>query len=168
MKKRPKQRCSARLGTEVALHAPEVDEGLKTSDRRQAVLKEFGVDEVERALGEGMSLSEIARKLEVPYTTFWKWLNSDEDRSARVRSARQMSATAHAQRALDALLNAPSNATEISRAREVAAHYRWAAKSLAPELYGDKLQITERPASVIDGLRQLEERRRATDPDANL
>lgn len=161
-----KQRCTARLGRDVVLHVPEVEPGLKPGSRHREVLERFGVEGMEEALGEGLSYAEIARQLQVPLTTMWDWIHASPERSARAQSRRRLSAHAHAQRALDALLNARSTPTEIARAREVAQQYRWAAAAIAPEVYGSKIQITERTASVVDGLRQLEEQRRAGGSDA--
>ena len=136
---------------------PEVEPGLKPGSRHREVLERFGVEGWRRPLGKGLATRksrDSCRSLSQRCGT-----GSTHPRTVRARqSRRRLSAHAHAQRALDALLNARSTPTEIARAREVAQQYRWAAAAIAPEVYGSKIQITR--AHRVGGRRlqrQLEE-----------
>lgn len=55
-----------------------------------------------------------------------------------------MTAVLWDQEAEKAIREAPAIAEEMTRARELAQHFRWRAAKLNPRQYGDKLDLTHR------------------------
>jgi hypothetical protein len=104
------------------------------------LLDEMGIDSIcDRIIG-GESQAAIARDLKIAPSILSRWLAADEQRSARAREARNASADAYADKAEEALLFAPPEQIEISRARELASHYRWMASKRRPTEYGERIQ----------------------------
>ena len=89
----------------------------------------------------GKSISQVASDFSVSRSTLWRWLESDPQRSARAREARQSSAESWDDKAERTLSDA-GEPFELARARELAQHYRWRASKIAPKVYGDKLDVT--------------------------
>ena len=104
------------------------------------LLDEIGIDTVCDRLSGGESITQIAKSLKIAQSSLSKWIALDENRSARAREARNASADAYADKAEEALLFAPPEQIEISRARELASHYRWMASKRRPAEYGERIQ----------------------------
>jgi AcrR family transcriptional regulator len=100
---------------------------------------EIGVEYVIDSIASGVSMTQLAREAGVSIGTFLAWLEDDADRSARVRTARVRSAKIWDEKAEQVIEAAPDK-FELERARELAHHYRWRAKAIAPRDYGDKVQ----------------------------
>lgn len=90
---------------------------------------------------EGFSYQDIATKYNVAYGVLHRFI-SHADNSARVIIARQQSADIFDTKAEKVLIDAKSNLTEITRARELASHYRWKASKRNPKVFGDKVDVT--------------------------
>lgn len=98
----------------------------------------FGLDAVCDELASGGSLRGLARKLQVSVGALIEWVERDSERSARVLQARTQSAVVWDELAEEEIRNA-ADPFEITKARELAQHYRWRAKVVAPRYYGDKV-----------------------------
>lgn len=122
-------------------------------------LRDLGAADFERALdllAEGRSIVWVARELGCSPRAFQEWLHHPS-RLARVRDARAQGAEAVVQRLNDLLEGAPPQGPmDAFRTRELAHHYRWLARVLAPKVYGDRVEVTHRAASLAEALQALE------------
>ena len=98
-----------------------------------------GMDEVARLIADGVPLTEIAKRAGVTDGGLLTWLEADPERSARARAVRQATARMWDERAGDVIQQA-ANPFELSKAKELAHHYRWRASKIAPRDYGDRIQ----------------------------
>ena len=71
-------------------------------------------------------------------STLLDWIEGDSDRLTRTREARRRTALLWEERA-EAVLAQAGDQFELQKARELAHHYRWRAKVIAPREYGDKV-----------------------------
>ena len=99
---------------------------------------EFGTDALCEHLMGGGSLTSAAAQLGVSLSAFIAWVESDADRSARAREARAAAAKLWDELAEHHIASA-ADVFQLSRAKELAHHYRWRAKAVAPRDYGDKV-----------------------------
>ena len=90
---------------------------------------------------DGRSDGEICRALGITRSAWYDRLSRRPDASARIKEAKEKSAHAYAERALQVLVEAPATPVELVRAREIAQHYRWLSKVLLPRTYGDRQQV---------------------------
>lgn len=90
------------------------------------------------AICETKSMRQIAEERGVPMSTLLDWIEADPERVARTREARRRTALLWEERAEAVLAQAGDN-FELQKARELAHHYRWRAKVIAPREYGDKV-----------------------------
>lgn len=100
---------------------------------------QFGIDTICDMITNGHSLTKIAADIGIHAATLIRWLESDPQRSAYAREARIRSAKIWDEKA-EAVIAAAPDKFELDRARELAHHYRWRAKAIAPREYGDKVQ----------------------------
>lgn len=103
-------------------------------------LDSYGVDAMCNAIVEGDSMTLIAKSIGVSLSGLIAWVAADHDRSARVREARISTAQLWDERATSGI-EAASDVFELSKAKEIAHHYRWRASKIAPREYGDKVAI---------------------------
>lgn len=89
----------------------------------------------------GASLTSIAKQFNIDLAEVIRWIGSDVHRSARVRTARQEAAKLWDEEATRIIAAAPDS-FELSKAKELAHHYRWRASKIAPREYGDKMELT--------------------------
>jgi hypothetical protein len=96
-----------------------------------------GIDMVERMILQGVSVRTMAQTLDVSMDAIVAWTSAPE-RSARVWEARQKCATMWEERAEEVMQQACGEhaALAISRAKELAHHYRWRAAALRKDRYG--------------------------------
>jgi hypothetical protein len=104
-------------------------------------LDAYGVDAICADVADGKSLTAISTACKVSIGSLLTWLAADAERSARVNEARRVTAWYWDERAEGVLAAAPGEVVEISRAREIASHYRWRASKISPTAYGDKTAI---------------------------
>ena len=100
----------------------------------------YGIDKVCADIIGGTSMTAIAKSLDVSIGSFLNWLNADSERSARVTEARRTTAKLWDELATETIKDAP-DAFELSKAKELAHHYRWRASKIAPREYGDKIAV---------------------------
>lgn len=88
---------------------------------------------------EGETFENIANMFYVSRQTLFNFLNK-QDHSARVREAIVLSAASFQDKATQAILELKSQSTlaDITKARELAQHYRWCASKRNPVMYGDR------------------------------
>ena len=99
------------------------------------------IDEIVDLLIEGQQYREIAAKFDVTLSKLVRFLAKTEN-AALVSEGLQFSADQYADKAEQVLKDAESDSVEISRARELAQHYRWKASKRNPRRFGDKLDLT--------------------------
>lgn len=100
-------------------------------------------EDVIQDIENGKTLSQIADECGKNRSMLSRWLGADEQRSVRAREARELSAQAHEERAEDEI-RAAGDPFALSKAKELAHHYRWRASKIAPKQYGDKLETTHK------------------------
>ena len=100
---------------------------------------QFGIETICDMITNGDSLTKIAKEIGIHAATLIRWLEEDPQRSARAKEARIRSAKIWDE-AAEAVIKAAPDKFELERARELAHHYRWRAKAIAPREYGDKVQ----------------------------
>jgi hypothetical protein len=100
--------------------------------------REINIDEVIELILSGKSTHFIASHYNIPYSSFYAFL-LNPDHSARVRDAKLAAASTYADMAEKVLSEAPKDPIEMTRARELASHYRWKASKFAPKVFGDKV-----------------------------
>jgi transposase-like protein len=88
----------------------------------------------------GASMADLARHYGIDTGQFSVWCAADAQRSARIKSARAISA-AHWDEKAERGLEGAEDQFELSRAKEMAHHYRWRASKISPD-YGDKSTVT--------------------------
>ena len=109
----------------------------KTQDQR---LEEFGFDTVIEMITETHSMTAIAQSAGVAVSWLLGWIEKDPDRSARAREARAATALLWDEKAVRTIEEA-GDGFEVSKAKELAHHYRWKAAKIAPKHYGDKQEV---------------------------
>lgn len=103
-------------------------------------LDAFTEDRVCEMIGDGDSLTLIAKRAEVSIGSLLAWIEHNTERSARVREVRTMMAAYWVERAETEIRDA-ADEFELKKAKELAHHYRWKASKIAPRDYGDKLEV---------------------------
>jgi hypothetical protein len=106
-------------------------------------LDNIGIDEICRIISDGATHKQTAKKCGVGSDTLHAWLVADPARIHRARETRRLLAQEYARAALDAINALLPDATpaEITKARELANHYRWLAKVTDPGDYGDRQHV---------------------------
>ncbi len=98
----------------------------------------FGLDKICELITAGDSMTAIAAQIGVHVSTLIEWSEGDVHRSARMRDARQRSARIWDERA-EHVITLAGDPFELNKAKELAHHYRWRAKAIAPREYGDRV-----------------------------
>ena len=98
----------------------------------------FGIDAVVAELIAGNSLTGIAKAQTVGVASLISWIEADAERAALAREARAQSAKIWDEKA-EYVLQIAGDPFELAKARELASHYRWRAKAVAPRDYGEKV-----------------------------
>lgn len=98
----------------------------------------LGVDNLCLEIMDGKSMTSIAESIGIAISSLTDWIERDPERCARVREARRATAQFWDEKAESVIQLAPDN-FELNKARELAHHYRWRAKAIAPRDYGDKV-----------------------------
>jgi hypothetical protein len=110
-----------------------------------------------QAIECGQTMHEIAEQIGRDVSILSRWL-ADPQRAAKAKESRRLQAVYWDELAERTIKELPSNATPAAmlRARELASHYRWRAKSIAPHDYGDRPLIdaeqeAQRQAQALNG-----------------
>lgn len=114
----------------------------------------FGVERMLDLVIEGKTRGQVAEIVGASRRSLTNWLVKDETRNRLYREAERARAEWHSEQALSVLEALTPDATnaEVSRAREIASHHRWAAKNADPSRFGDKVEVTnvQKPVSELD------------------
>ena len=100
--------------------------------------EDVGIVKVCEHLCSGKTLTSIAEEIGVGIATLLTWIERDPERAALAREARTRSARLWDEKAEEVLFKA-ADPFQLAKARELASHYRWRAKAVAPRDYGDKV-----------------------------
>lgn len=103
-------------------------------------LNALGIDKVCESVCDRKSLTKIAEEAGVSIGSLLTWIGEDPERSARVREARVAMAKVWDEKAESEIAGA-KDAFELSKAKELAQHYRWRASKIGHREYGDKLEL---------------------------
>jgi len=101
-------------------------------------LEALGIDAILQEVIAGNSFTNIAKAQNIGIASLLNWIEADPDRIARAREARAQSAKIWDEKA-EYVLQIAGDPFELAKARELASHYRWRAKAVAPRDYGDKV-----------------------------
>lgn len=119
-----------------------------TKGEAQAKLDALGIWGIVEAIVAGSTLTAIAADNEVSKGSLLAWLAADPDRSARAREARMVAGETWDDLAEQAIQRA-GDAFELSKANLLAQHYRWRAKAVDPDRYGEKLNVDAQVATTV-------------------
>jgi hypothetical protein len=103
-------------------------------------LNEKSIDKIEEMILAGITITTIAKSLDVQVSTLLEYLKNDPARSARADSARRESAKVVVDNAEDLLHNATDKFT-LYKSNLLAHHMRWKASKIAPREFGDKVEV---------------------------
>ena len=118
-----------------------------------AKLDAYGLDQVCEDIANKTHLEAIAKRLGVSLESFLRWIEKDPNRSARVREVRTWMAKVWEEEAERVIREAgddvegdgPSSVElrkfALAKAKELAHHYRWRAKAIAPKEFGDGVTV---------------------------
>ena len=99
----------------------------------------YDEEKIIERIASGETLTAIAKDLGKSRAALSDWLAAESSRSVRAREARTRAAAAWDDMAEEVIEEA-ADPFELAKAKELAHHYRWRAKAVAPREYGDKLQ----------------------------
>ncbi len=110
---------------------------------RESVFEATGIEAICARLIDGASFDEIAREHGVTHSALSQWLGSEPNRSARALAARAQAAELWDRKGEEVIRQA-ADPFEMSRAKELAHHYRWRAAKVAAKTYVDhaKVEVT--------------------------
>jgi len=111
-----------------------------SQDDANSKLDAVGIEGVCDVLLNGSTLIQYAELLKIDLSQLLHWILADPGRSARMRECRSEAAIVWDERC-ELLLAGSRDAFELSKARELAHHYRWRASKIAPRIYGDHARI---------------------------
>lgn len=106
----------------------------------KAKLDKIGVDTLCEDLCAGSSLTFIASEYGVSVSSLLGWIDSEPERSARVREARHSMAKVWDEKAEFEIRQA-GDEFELKKARELAQHYRWRASKIGSREYGERVEV---------------------------
>lgn len=110
----------------------------------QGKIDDYGLDAVCQDIMGGESMAAISAKLGIHPGAMVNWVAKSPERQARTREARMHAAVLWDELA-EHKLNTAEDKMSLMRAKELASHYRWRARCVAPKQYG------ERVASEVSG-----------------
>lgn len=111
-------------------------------------LDAYGVDAVCADIGDGSTLTAIAKAQGVSVGALLSWCEAEPERSARVREARRLMARHWDEKATQVIEDAKDD-FELKKAKELAHHYRWRSSKIAPLDYGDKTILAGDPENPL-------------------
>lgn len=104
------------------------------------ILDATGLEKIVEMITEGKAYRYIARELGVGTSRLVAWIDVDAERAQACARARLLAAQAFEELAAEVIEDA-SDMFELSKAKELASHYRWRAKAANPKYYGDKVDV---------------------------
>ncbi len=114
----------------------------------------LSLEDITEKLESGSTLAQIAASCGKNRSMLTRWIQADEQRSASCARARQLGAAAHEERAEYEIRQA-SDPFELSKAKELAHHYRWRASKLAPREYGDKVETIHSGGVTVEAIKRV-------------
>lgn len=115
------------------------------------------IDEIFDALADTATLRQLAAQYGAKRSTLHEYLTATPELLARYKSARMRSSEAY-EDAADHVISDARDPFELARARELAHHYRWAARVRSPGTHGDRSELvgnTELTPDFAEVLRQI-------------
>jgi len=107
----------------------------------QAIINnEIGIDRLCELILEGKSMEDICREFQIHHKSLLEWIAKDKERAAIVKEARAQSARTFEEKA-ERVISDARDPFELSKAKELAHHYRWRASKIGAKEYGDKVAI---------------------------
>ena len=128
-------------GRPTAARASGKKTGPQAADTKWSLWKATPDDALEELCDRiqgGESQAAVAESLGVDRAELHRWVAAESQRSARVQLARANSAVVWDEKA-EHEIRAAFDPFELSKAKELAHHYRWRASKISPA-YGDKVQ----------------------------
>lgn len=113
-----------------------------------ARLDALGVDWYCDQLLAGKSLKQIAKETKCRVADVTDWPYATTERSARITEARTKAANSWNEEA-ERVITEARGPFQLAKARELAHHYRWRAKCVAPSQFGDKIDVTTKNTHAI-------------------
>lgn len=113
-------------------------------------LDAYGVDQICEDICEGKMLIHIAEHIGVSRGSMLNWMMADPEREAQINRYRTMMARLWDEKAEEVLSEAKTQ-LELTKARELAQHYRWRASKTAPE-YNDRHIFAGDPKAPLHGM----------------
>jgi hypothetical protein len=102
--------------------------------------EKYGIEQLCADIQDTKTLNSIAAGLSVSIGTLLTWIDASSERSARAREARMRTAKLWDEKA-ETVIEDAKDPFELSKAKELASHYRWRASKIAPRDFGDKLAL---------------------------
>lgn len=133
-KPRPKSIADAKKPSEAKDKVIPKPKPLSVNDRVAAYTADKIIDDI----SNGIALTNIAGFIGISPGNLSDWIARNEECSARAREARVYAARIWDEKAVSEIEMATDPFT-LSRAKELAHHYRWRASKTAPKDYGDKV-----------------------------
>jgi hypothetical protein len=130
--------AQTKRGIEVSANKVRAKPGAKPIAKGK--LDQVGIQLICSKIMDGNSLTDIAAEVGVSFGTLQSWFDSNSEYSARAREARAATAKFWDDKATRTIELA-SDQFELSKAKELAHHYRWRAAKIAPREYGDKIAV---------------------------
>ena len=103
-----------------------------------AKLDAFGIDAICDGIGNGDSMTAIARNIGVSIGSLLVWTDATPERSARAREARSVMSS-HWDEKSEQIVASAADEFEFKKAKELAHHYRWRSAKIDPKRYGDRI-----------------------------
>lgn len=103
-----------------------------------ALLELYGEEWVIDQILAEQTLSAICATVGTGASSYFRWLDAAEGRLDRVNDARRKCAQVWEERA-ETVIREAKTSFELTKARDLAHHYRWRASKIAPRQYGDKV-----------------------------
>lgn len=110
----------------------------------QQRVTDYGLDAICEGLGERKTLTAIAGEIGVAIGSLLKWIEAEPERASMVNEVRRNMARVWDEQAEQGLKEA-KDPFSLSKAKELAHHYRWRATKMAPRDYGDRVQHANDP-----------------------
>lgn len=128
-----------------------VTKAVKSSTPSKDALDIIGIDALCDMILDGKSYRAIAAEAKVSLGGLNRWIAAQPDRLHACACARELASQTYDEMAVEEL-TAASDVFELSKAKELATHYRWRAKCANPKKYGDKVtsEITGTDGGPID------------------
>ncbi len=118
-------------------------------------------DQILERIEGGESINHIALSIKVNRSTLCRWLDADLQRSARAKTSRRISAQSYDEKA-ESCIEEAADPFELSKAKELAHHYRWRASKIDPA-YGDKVDHTHQGAVNMNHSISFDEPKKSLD-----